>query len=35
MFKELCMGGSKQKSVLYLPYSTGKASGVLYCNIAQ
>ena len=34
-FKELCVGGSKGKSVLYSPYSSGNASGVLYCSIAQ
>ena len=26
---ELCVGGSKGKGVLYLPYSTGNVSGVL------
>ena len=31
--KELCVIGSKQKSVLYLPRSTRNASGVLYCNL--
>ena len=28
------MGGSKQKSVLYLPYSTKNASGVPYTDTA-
>ena len=32
--KEPRVGGSKQKSVLYLPYSIGNESGVLYYNIA-
>ena len=34
IFKELCVGTSKGKWVLYSPYSTGNASGVLYCNTA-
>ena len=33
MFKEFCVGGSKQISVLYSPYSSRNASGVLYHNI--
>ena len=31
---ELCMGRLKQKSVLYSPYSTRNASGVLYWHTA-
>ena len=32
---ELCMGRLKQKSVLYSPYSTRNASGVLYWHTAM